>query len=740
MRRILLGSTLPIALAMSPAWAQTEPTEQTSPTPAADNEEPSDVVIITARKREERLNDVPIAATVATAEDLQARGAGNNSADVLAGVAGLNFAASNNPSLAAFTIRGSGSAIQTTGGSPGVGIFRNGLLANGGVYFSHNYTRADFFDLQQVEVLRGVQGALYGRNAVGGAVNVVSARPTFSDSGSVRFDYNPTVEKLEGQFVVNKQISDTLAFRIGANFVDQSEGNIYDRTSGGYFDEDHGGVGRVQLRYADGPLDVTLLIERLDEKLPTNSPQIANPPGTPGFVAGYTQPQYVRAVSVAPTNISKLTTSILNGTYDLSFGELSFNTLYRDSYTRSATDVDLFTPVTLAEARGIPGNTGIGATGPVDVNQNLFLTVRTEILNQEIHLAGSSDQWTWLVGGEYLHLTSGLDSLQTRTAGPVIDADSKVSWISYAAFASLGYEIIPELLNLTVDGRYTDDRKNMFRVNRLAPFTYVLPPTDVDNTNFSYSVILDYHLTPDVLAYAKVGTAYRVGGANLVPLVPSPPAPIAQQILYDDETSTQFEVGLKGSPLPGTFFGLSAYVAETEGAIVPQSSGCTVAICGRIVPAALVNGGDANLWGIELEGRANGELGEGRYVLAGTLSHQSGEFESGAFDGFRMPQSPDWIWSLDFDYQHPVLNTDGFFHINYRGQQGGTQDVSVPTYEMDDRALLNLRGGLRTDSGWEFALYANNALNEKFRDQIAPASQHWNTGLRSYGVQVSYQW
>ncbi|MFT3722112.1 MAG: TonB-dependent receptor [Hyphomonadaceae bacterium] len=597
MRRILLGSTLPIMLAMLPAWAQTEPTEQGSPTPTAADEDKRDVVVVTARKREERLNDVPIAATVTTADDLNARGATNNTADVLSGVAGLNFAAANNPSLAAFTIRGSGSAIQTTGGSPGVGMFRNGLLANGGVYFSQNFTRADFFDLQQVEVLRGVQGALYGRNAVGGAVNVVSARPTFSDSGFVSFDYNPTVEKYEGQFVVNRQLSDTDALRIGANIVDQSEGEIYDRTSRGYFDEDHGGVGRLQFRHKDGPLDVTFLVERLDEKLPTNSPQVANPPGTPGFIAGYTQPQYVRAVSVAPTNISKLTTSMLNGTYDLTFGELAFNTLYRDSYTRSASDVDLFTPVTLAEARAIPGNTGIGATGPVDTGQNLFLTVRTEILNQEIHLAGSSDQWTWLVGGEYLHLSSGLDSLQTRTAGPVIDAFSKVSWISYAAFASLGYAIVPDLVNLTVDGRYTDDRKNMFRVNHLAPFTYVLPPTDVDNTNFSYSVILDYHLTPDVLAFAKVGTAYRVGGANLVPLVPSPPAPIAQQILYDDETSTQFEVGVKGSPLPGTFIGLSAYVGETEGAIVPQSSGCTVAICGRIVPAALVNGGDAKSLG-----------------------------------------------------------------------------------------------------------------------------------------------
>src|SRR5690606_18459548 len=150
----------------TPAWAQTEPVEQTSPKLSADEEDNRDVVIVTARKREERLNDVPIAATVATADDLNARGAMNNTADVLAGVAGLNFTASNNPSLAAFTIRGSGSAVQTTGGSPGVGIFRNGLLANGGVYFSHNFTRADFFDLQQVEVLRGVQGALYGRNAV----------------------------------------------------------------------------------------------------------------------------------------------------------------------------------------------------------------------------------------------------------------------------------------------------------------------------------------------------------------------------------------------------------------------------------------------------------------------------------------------------------------------------------------------------------------------------------------------
>jgi iron complex outermembrane receptor protein len=697
-------------------------------------------VLVTVRKREERLNDVPIAASVVSSVDLQRRGTLTDTQSVLAGVAGLNF----NPvgATAEFTIRGSGPALGAAGGDTGVGLYRNGLFAEGGLFYGHNYSRADFFDIQQVEVLRGTQGALYGRDAVGGSVNVVSARPSFTNTGYGNLDYRTTVHKLDAQAVANVKLSDTVAIRFGVDALNQDKGFVYDRTHQDYMDKTRGVVVRGQVRYASGPLDLNLLAERQEDHPPSVQGQTVFTPGTQGFAAGYSVPRFVRDVSLPGISINNLSNVVFNGSYKFDFGTLSVNSGYRDLYIHTRTDVDQLNDASLALAKAIPGNTGIVANGPFDANQNLELRVHTYIYDEEAHLAGGSDRLTWLVGGEYLDLRSRLDSMQTRGAPQVfiLNAISREHWKSIALFGSLGYDIVPHVLNLSGEGRYTDDKKDLQRFSIIAPVGFVLAPTSYDQKNFSYDITLGYHFVPQMLAYAKVGTGYRVGGANVVPLVPSPPAPIQLPTLYNDETSIEYELGLKGSPTPQSFVGISAYHTTTANVIVSRGNGCTVAICGRASPNALDNAGTANAWGVELEGKIRTEFGGGHGEAGFTLSRQHGKLTAGPFTGAVAPQNPDWIWSADLDYSHPFVGSSQVFgHLKYHGQSGGLQDVSPAPFRLDARNVTDLRVGVDLNA-WELAAYVNNVFDDQFRDNQASGSQNWDVGLRSFGLQLKYRW
>lgn len=754
MRTLLISTALPVLVAMVPGIAGAQTASATTPTAPAQSAAggPTQLteVVVTVRRRVERLNDVPIAATVESGAELVQRGAQPNTQSILEGVAGLNFSASNGADLSEFTIRGSGAAGSATGADAGVGLYRNNLFEEGGLYYGHNYTRADFFDVQSVEVLRGTQGALYGRDAVGGSVNVISARPTFNNSGYASVDYGATVDSLDGQFVVNKKINDYFAIRLGADIVDQEKGFLYDRSRKNYFDEDHGVVGRAQVRFTDGALDMNLLVERQEEHAPVNAGQVDYPAGSPvatasGFPSGYVDPRYVRNSSIDPVNINNVTNIIYNATYKFSGATLSVNSSYRDLYTRTASDADGFTAASLAaNIAQYPANAGAAGT---TTNLELKLRVHTMAYDEEAHLAGGDGRITWLAGAEYLHLTSNLFSNQTAGI-TLVNATSWETWNSYAGFASLGYDIIPKVLNLTAEGRYTADDKYQARYNlgtALSGPSWVLNPGHYRQDNFSYDVTLGYHPWSEILVYLKVGTGYRAGGANSVPLAPSPPVPVAAQILYHDETSFEYEAGLKGSPTKNTYVGVSIYHTTTDGVIVSESNGCAADPACADLPFAnfpnfLTNGGTANAWGVELEGKANFDVFDGRLSAGFTLSRQRGSIDSGAFKGFRLPQEPDWIQSVDLDYSHAfVADSTIFGHLNYHGQSGGTQDVSTPTFGLDTRNLVNLRLGLRKDQ-WEIAGYVNNLFNDEFRDNISVNGNLWDLGLRSGGVQLRYHW
>ena len=259
--------------------------QQGSSRPGGEREATEDgEVLVTARKREERLRDVPVAASVLDVEGLQARGGVSDIQTLLATVPGLRYFNTSTPANSEISLRGAGTS-RGTPAEAAVGLYRNGAYVGGGGNLGgRNFSTADLFDIGRVEVLRGTQGALNGRNAVGGSINVISAAPTQTFSGFADLKYGFENDRAQLQLVANVPLSESVAIRLGANGVTQKKGFFYAPFVDQYHDDEESSLLRGQIRYDKDGLVINLLAEN----------QIASTPGLfytyaiePNVAAGY---------------------------------------------------------------------------------------------------------------------------------------------------------------------------------------------------------------------------------------------------------------------------------------------------------------------------------------------------------------------------------------------------------------------------------------------------------------------
>jgi len=701
-------------------------------------------VLVTARKREESLREIPAAGTAFGAEQIQALGGIANTQALLSNVVAVNFANTSNPVTSEVSIRGSGTS-RATAADAAVGLYRDGVYIGGGYVGGRTFSKSDFFDVGRIEVLRGVQGALNGRNAVGGSVNVVSARPAQRSEGFVLADVANN-ERGEVQLVVNEPLGEHWAVRLGANLMKQKEGFYYNPVRDEYFDRQETEISRGQVAYRNGSFSANLLVEHGRDQLPGLMYQVLIPAGTSAvYPRGVFQDKYNIPWNHPSSAKQQVNYAELAMDYDLGFATLTSTTSLRERRSQNAYDRDASSPQFQAQvaAAGLVGPGQVQGDPNLGGSQNDY----ARILYQDVHIVGEKMAGlSWLGGFEYYDLN---DKYQNTLAGSPTRTNpsygtvgvSRLDFVSWAVYGSLGYDIT-EAFNVTAEGRYTNDDKDL--VSRRLDFGTGLPSgvgfnidTGRETDNFSYNLTASYKVA-GWLTYAKLGTAYRAGGFNLALGDPRQPTPIPQT--FDDETAMSYEVGAKGNLARRVYVSLAAYRTDVDDLLVQTDNGCRVGFpqCPVQATPFVYNAGKAELWGIEAELAAAAEIAGGTARVTVGGSRQGGHIKSGPDAGKRGPQRPDWTGTFTLNYRHPLPGEwTGFFNIKGNGRWGGVQEIAqIPP--LHDYQIFDVRAGAQRGS-WEFAAYSNNVGDEAYIVFDAPATRRWNIP-RTYGAQLRYTW
>jgi iron complex outermembrane receptor protein len=720
------------------AFAQQASTTAAKP---ADSTEVGELVV-TARKRAEQLRDVPVAASVIDAADIANRGGLDGVRDLVTSLPSVALGDTSTPLTSEVSIRGSGTSRGTNADS-GVGLYRNGAYVGGGAQGGRTFSRFDLFDATQIEVLRGNQGALYGRDAVGGAINILTARPGPTQSGYVSVK-GGNLDYIEYEGIVNQPLGEGLSLRLSADVMQQPKGFYYEPSLDRYLDSQNGEGYRAQLRYQNDRLDANLMVEHSRNKYPALNLQLWAQP-TAAFPQGvFIEPKFIRHDNFANNDTDQVTDTEFSASYRFDFGTLTSVTLWRDRKDEQQFDADLLDQAFLNEIVA-DGLLAKGAALP-DINTTQQNHGETKSFNQELYLAGQvGKRWNWLVGGEYVSLDDADVITTSRTptkANPSAGTQrpSAQTLRSWAAYGSLEYDVTDKL-GVTGELRYTKDGKQFdgSTVDLTSGLTTAGSVVDssINPSNLSWDLTAAYKWSPAWMTYAKVGTAFRAGGfnANLGPAIQPIPIPPA----YGNENATSYEVGAKGNLTHDLYVTAAGYWTDIDNLIIQTDNGCRVAnpVCPQTATPFATNGGKAYVWGLELEATARMALAGGEFTGTVGGSRQQGKITSGLFNGDMPPQMPQWIASGSLTYTHPVAGMTAFGNLVYSARWGGVQEIAQ-TPELSDYQLVNLRAGLRAGP-WELAAFSRNVADFTYLQFVAAGSRRWSEP-RTYGAQLTFKW
>ncbi|MEO0438323.1 MAG: TonB-dependent receptor [Pseudomonadota bacterium] len=667
------------------------------------------VIVVTAQKREQAIQDVPISMTVIDADFIDKSNLDNIEEYALfAPSVSTDESARANSDI---RIRGLGAL----GGSQNTfGIYLDGFELTGGTSLA---TTTRLVDVQRLEVLRGPQGTAFGRNVVAGAINITSSVPDpASASGLVEIG----VENFGGydfRGFLNLPLSDNTAVRL-SGLYDHTDGNINNiGPAGGRNDMDESG-GRVSI--VSRPSDRLMLQGAISyEKREAGITNAVNDGLLRGEVAAITPllvalglfpedafpaapgvffPDQNDTVSLDTPSFTEIENLIVTGNfeYEFDFGRLVWVNGYIKNTISSQIDLD-----------SSPFNLGLS----IDDREN-------EFYSSELRLQSTGSKRLGWVTGLYASREEGrIDpaALQFGADAPlfgvnvpfgtVIDgADVDSSQDGLAAFVDLDYSL-SDRLNVLAGLRYNYDEINVVRTQRES-FGVLSPDTsgETDDSAFTWRLGLVYQLTDSVNTYATVSTGYRAGGVQL--------ANVASDS-FDSESIVNYELGAKAFLFDRrASLNFAAYhMAWDDVQIAVRNEALLVGFTD--------NAGGAEVWGAELDAQLF--INESLALVIG-LGYNDTELTdiSGSPDdpreGSPLPLAPEWTASVTIDYQRPIYKqVEGFIRASYiyKGEMFDdllTADEASLFYPSYDR--IDFRAGIQTGSNWRLEAYVENAEDD----------------------------
>lgn len=765
-RALLLAGTA-ISFA-SPAFAQ-DSAPSAAPTPAQTTD--SDVIIVTATKRDQAINDVPMSITAQTGEQLLA--AGVTSADDLGKVVpGFTFTQSAY-STPVYSLRGIGFYNYDIASTPTVTVYQDEFP----LPFS-SMTRGVAFDLERVEVLKGPQGLLFGSNSTGGAVNFIAARPTDVFGAGLDASYGRFDEIELGGFVsgpLGEGVGARLAVR-HENSGDWQQSLTRDAENGGreltqmraLVDADLGDRFRAQLGLnafwdnSDVPAAQLIQINPLIPPF-VNPDLLVQPIAQDARDADWTP-------GLGPRRDDRLYHATARFDYDLT-SDVTLTSLTSYAHYKQNDRVDpdgtalrLADTIDTGSIRAVfqelrlSGEFGNGSNWILGVNYENNRVQETQVLN-------ASDA----SGFRFFNLVFGVPTPDDTPISSLQRFENK------AIFANVDYVFTDQLTgHAGIRYTHTRDRFEGCTGNSangslalglgiiLAgdPFAFGNPPcTQLDanlvpgaptldtlkEDNVSWRVGLDYRPHPDTLLYANVSRGYKAGAFPLIPATS-----FEQYRPVTQESITAYEVGFKVTPAPRFQVNGALFHYDYEDKQVLGSVVLTPDIFGPLnqlvnIPSSRVQGAELQIdWrpvrGLNLTGGVT-------YVHS-----RIGDFTNfdpfglvQNFEGEPFPNTPKWQFNASADYRTPVTQSlDVFVGTNIAARSG--TNGALGEYEIldiDGYTLVDLRAGVAaTDDSWRFTLWGRNVFNTYYWTnayKIADISARFAGMPATYGASLSFR-
>ncbi|WP_353782058.1 TonB-dependent receptor [Brevundimonas sp.] len=673
-----------------------------------------DDIVVTARRRAESLQDVPVAVTAVTGEQLEARGALDitelaRSTPSLT----LNAARGSNSTLISF-IRGVGQQDPLWGFDPGVGLYIDD------VYVARPQAAVlDIFDVERVEVLRGPQGTLYGRNTIGGAIKYVTSRINADEpEGRLRASYGSYNQR---DVIASAQLPFSDEFKVSAalaRYLRDGYGKNLN-TGNEHYNKD---VTAFRASAEWSPTDS--LFFRLAGDLVNDDSNARH-----GHREFAPSPADVYDTNAGAGDKNRVQTRgvSLTGEWEMS-DMFTFKsiTAYREGLTRGNIDFDNL-PQPILDI-------------PAAYDDDQF--------SQEFQVLVSAGRLNGVAGVYYMDANAsgafdtvvGLANLTTLTSGSVATK-------SYAVFADFSYDVT-DALSVSVGGRFTKDEKEgtVFRQRYLGirspyfgnttavPFLGEAPRTNYTRTRefekFTPRIAVNYKFGPDLTAYASWGEGFKSGGFDMRGDAVLYPATVNG---YAPETVETYEIGLKGSLLDrrltfATAIFDSSY--ENQQITTQYPAGATIA-------SVVDNVGSSSIRGWEFEGRLRAT---DALTFNASLSYIDAKFDEflayiptgplnttcptvvGCFVDVSSQRdfqnTPEWTGSISANYNWVMENGSSIAFIPSIAYRGAYQQFETPAPLLDQDAYWMYDASIvwtSSDDRLTFGVHGKNLGDERYR-------------------------
>jgi iron complex outermembrane receptor protein len=685
-----------VVLAAAPAFAQEQPAQRTQ----------LEEIVVTAERREARLQDVPVAVTAFSEKTLQNRQI-SNVVDIMTTIPNLH--ASNNIGQGSATtmfIRGVGETESIVTIDTPVGFYLDDVYIG-----RQGVNNMALFDIDRIEVLRGPQGTLYGRNTSAGAVKVVTKRPAFDTDFRGELSYG-RFDAWSVKGSANAPLSDKIAFRANA-LVSGGGGDTFNRTRNERVNDTKFVGGRLAGRIlASDSVEINLAGDYAR----------GNQQGRYGIdVAGILRRPsgslYTATSGTDSRNVGK--NYGVNGTID-----------WRIS--------DGFALKSITAYREISQNYNLDLTDQPASLYTLYTDNKSKQFSQEFQANGDfGDRLQYVAGLYFFHEKSNSFIGDYIFRSLFFRKDLEVTSKSYAAFAQANYAITDQL-GLILGGRFTRDEKGI-DIRQVADFTgrdfgftpfngivsfttaslrgQVIPArpgrpvkTDLNFNRFTPKAGLEFKVNPDWLLYFTYTKGYKSGGWSARVTDPR------EFFDFDPETINSFELGSKASVYDGRgTVNLTGFYYDYKNLF---NTGTTASGSFGIATS------NAKIWGIELE--TAWQITDTVRSFA-NLAWQDNKREAVTATtlvlGDRLQRTPKWQFAVGFNVDQPLTDRLNLLaNVDYSvNSKHFVSPQNFPETETGPVDLFNASVGLGIDENrYEVMLGCKNCFGEEYFNQALP--------------------